>query len=378
MEDVDYLRTHGETQSFVFMIDSKLRDKAAHPTPSEYAVPFVHPFTNVVGIEVLEASVPRTNYNVDDDTCTLSCSENGGPFVSASVPTGDYDVLQLCKSIGAQFAALGLGVTVAPTSNPPEIKSTLTFTGPRPFVLDMAASTMSEVLGFDANAQPRAAGYACVYGALDIADPGGDATADRTGAHVKPRQFASLAPPANGGAHVLVAPGIFSLVGDRYILLRCKEIEGSRATVSDNYSQGIAKFRLGVVGYANTSMDFVNGGSRAFHPIGRLTRLSLRFERPGGDLYNFRGVNHTLTLVLRFVVPRREGAFVRSSLNPNYDGNFQAWPRTDEEREGDSDEETDAYNQQHAPLKEAARAEGAAHPANEAAARQELIRTLFE
>ena len=89
-------------------------------------------------------------------------------------------------------------------------------------------------------------------------------------------------------------------------------------------------------------------------------------------------MNHTLTLVLRYLAPRREVAPVRSSLNPNFDGNVFEWPRTDQEREGDSDDETESFNRVHAPLQEAARAEGVAHPANQAAARQELVRRLFD
>ena len=365
MDDLDYLRSHGETQSFVFMIDSKNRDKHAYPTPAEYVVPFVHPFTNVVGLEVLEASVPRTNYNVDDDTCTLTCFENGGPAVQITVPTGDYDILQLCQAITQLLAAAGLRVSVAPTTNPPEIRSTVTFAGPLPFVLDMSTSTMSEVLGFDAYAQPGTTDYATVFAAVGSNN----------------FLFGSIPTPnaaSNSKKHTLVAPGIYSLVGERYILLRCQEVEQSRAAVSDNYSQGIAKFRLGVVGYSHTSMDYVNGGTRAFHPIGRLSRLTIRFERPDGSLYNFRGVNHTLTLVLRYLAPRREVAPVRSSLNPNFDGNVFEWPRTDQEREGDSDDETESFNRVHAPRQEAARAEGVAHPANQAAARQELVRRLFD
>ena len=301
--------------------------------------------------------MPRTNYNVDDDTCALTCSENGGAPTTIALPTGDYDVLQLCAAIGAQLRGAGLHVSAAPSTNPPEIRSTITFTGALPFVLEMGSSTIAEVLGFDAHAQPDGGAGSYAY----LGDP---------------RRFGSV--PSANGTHRLVAPGIYSLVGDRYILLRCAEIESSRAAVSDNYSQGIAKFRLGVVGYANTSMDYVNGGTREFHPIGRLARLTLRFERPDGKLYNFRGVNHTLTLVLRFIAPKREAAFVRSSLNPNFDGNFQAWPRTDEEREADSDEETETYNRTRAPLQEATRAEGAAHPANQVAERQELVRKLFD
>ena len=361
MDDIDYLRSHGEVQSFVFMVDSKQRDRAAWPTPSEYVVPFVHPFANVVGLEMIECSVPRTNYNVDDDTNTLRYCLNG-TWTSVTVDPGDYDVVQLCTAL--TNAAPGL--TVAPTSSPPEIKSTVTFTSSVPFQLDMGHSSMEEVLGFDELAQQ----------VPPVPAPTSTAPSPTAlYAYVGPRVFGSV--KQADSTHVVTAPGIYSLIGERYILLRCPEIEDSRSAVTDNYVPGIAKIRLGVVGYAINSMDFVNAGVRSFHPIGRLSRLTFRFERSDGTLYNFRGVNHTMTFVLKIMVPKRDAPFVRSSLNPNYDGNVFIWKKTDEEREGDSDDDTDAYNASHAPLDAFRTAESRALPENQAALRQEMVRTLF-
>ena len=75
-------------------------------------------------------------------------------------------------------------------------------------------------------------------------------------------------------------------------------------------------------------------------------------------------------------------AFTRSPLNPNYDGNFLAWSRTDEEREGDSDDDTETFSarpQNAGPLLSvAARAEGRALPENQAARRAEVLRRLMD
>ena len=500
MEDVDYLLGHCERRNFQFMVDSRARDKAAYPTPSEYVVTFTTPFTNVVAVDVLEASVPRTNYNVDDASCALRVAIDGEPQVrvfeqpstldssawvasleaaltpltakivdgyltltslmpfkidlssppqwfrnvlglgadaavgsagyafvgtrssfgsvlrtpfgsvlrttngqlrsdgayalvapmpfaiesmdatgqvvqltltlaevrDVVLPTGDYDVLTLTTALSTAMTP----VVAAPTSVPTEVKSTLTFTGPRAFALDFGVlNSAAEVLGFDTPSTYSApAADAADAAAIQAAQyySGGDAAI-----------FASV--PSETG-HALVAPGIFSLIGDRYVLLRCTEVETTRDALSESYARGIAKFTLGVVGYANATVDFVRGGVREFHPIGRLSRLSLRFERPDGSLYNFRGVNHTLTFVVRYLVPRRDGAFVRSMINPNYDGNFAAWPRTDEEREGDSDGETESYNQANGPplLSAASRAEGLALPENQAARRADFLRHLLD
>jgi hypothetical protein len=122
----------------------------------------------------------------------------------------------------------------------------------------------------------------------------------------------------------IAAPGMVSMVGQRFILLRCPEIEqhlyGSQAYA--RFNPGQALFRLGVVGYAENRLDFFNVKYREFHPIARLSRLSFRFELPDGSLYDFKGVNHHLLVVVKYWMPRRKPQFVGSILNPNYDPDF--------------------------------------------------------
>ncbi len=65
IEDVDYLKQNSQKQSYIFLVNSKDRDKGSYPTPSEYVVDFSQPFTNVIGLNVLDASIPRTMYNID-------------------------------------------------------------------------------------------------------------------------------------------------------------------------------------------------------------------------------------------------------------------------------------------------------------------------
>jgi len=65
IEDVDYLKQNSIKQSYIFLSDSAERNRVAYPTPSEYVLNFSQPFTNVIGLEVIDASIPRTMYNVD-------------------------------------------------------------------------------------------------------------------------------------------------------------------------------------------------------------------------------------------------------------------------------------------------------------------------
>lgn len=65
IDDVDYLKENSYQDSSIIFVDSGLRDYNLWPTPSEYGIIFDQPFKNVYSIEILDATIPTTMYNVD-------------------------------------------------------------------------------------------------------------------------------------------------------------------------------------------------------------------------------------------------------------------------------------------------------------------------
>ena len=65
IDDIDYLKENSYQDSSIIFVDSGLRDYNQWPTPSEYSITFDQPFKNVYSIEILDATVPTTMYNVD-------------------------------------------------------------------------------------------------------------------------------------------------------------------------------------------------------------------------------------------------------------------------------------------------------------------------
>ena len=65
MDDIDHLIAHSQTNSFLFYIDSRHRNRLLYPNPNEYAIQFATPFRNVHSIQVVDSLIPRTHYNVD-------------------------------------------------------------------------------------------------------------------------------------------------------------------------------------------------------------------------------------------------------------------------------------------------------------------------
>jgi hypothetical protein len=144
----------------------------------------------------------------------------------------------------------------------------------------------------------------------------------------------------------ITSPGMVSLVGERFIIMRCPEIENyvyGSAAYGYN-APGLALFKLGVVGYSDTRFDFSSFSFKEFHPIGKLSKITLRFERVSGELYDFKGINHHLLVVVRYLVMRPKSRNKPSSLNPSYNPNFMQYLRYMEEKETDELEDDDEEN----------------------------------
>lgn len=144
----------------------------------------------------------------------------------------------------------------------------------------------------------------------------------------------------------LEAPGLVNMFGERFVILKIKEIEdhllGSYAYMS--FSPGIGMFKLASSfnDVTNLRFDYTSLVRKPFHPIGKLHKLTVRFETSKGVLYDFKGVNHQMLMVIKFLVPTAKVSFQRSTLNPSYNPNFiqyMANNQTIRNREDSDDEE---------------------------------------
>jgi hypothetical protein len=143
----------------------------------------------------------------------------------------------------------------------------------------------------------------------------------------------------------LTPSGRITLVGERFIVLRCPEIEsqlGSSYAYGSN-SPGLALFKLGVLGYADARFDFSSISYKEFHPIGKLDKLHFRFETANGKLYDFKGVNHNLLIVIKYLRPNIENNnnIKYYPLNQNYNPSFIDYLRKQDDilNDEDTDEE---------------------------------------
>ena len=142
------------------------------------------------------------------------------------------------------------------------------------------------------------------------------------------------------------SPGIIDLIGEKYIILKCNEIEShsTRSLSYSKYNLGLAKFRLGVTGYNDENIYFNKTKVREFHPIGKLPKISLSFITSEGKLYDFKGINHTIIFNIIYYEATKninDEEFNISHLNPNYNANMLEYMKTLDEQENESDSEED-------------------------------------
>lgn len=129
----------------------------------------------------------------------------------------------------------------------------------------------------------------------------------------------------NMSTQQIVTPGIINLESARFILLRCPEIENQMLGSYGNfkYSPGISLFKMtDTSSMQQLRFDFVNIIRRPFHPIGKLPKITLKFENQDGTLYDFKGVDHQILISIKYYSPKNITRVPHSILNPHYNPNL--------------------------------------------------------
>jgi hypothetical protein len=225
-------------------------------------------------------------------------------------------------------------------TDPAELSNLIDIYCMLPFIVDMKRSTISENLGFDLHANAIVANIDDRYGYKNIYNSNSEML----------KMFHSVYNPVNEkkvidiaiyDSYKVTSPGIVYLIGNKYILLRCPEIEEHLfASLSyTKYSLGLAKFRVDNIGINTERLVITKLPVREFHPIGKLSRLTLIFETIKGTLYDFKGVNHNITFAVYYFEPRQNKFPEGSILNPEYKMNYIEYKYNEQEIEGDSEEE---------------------------------------
>lgn len=401
IEDINQLKNNSIKQTFVLLIDSKNRDYSVYPDPNSYVVNFNVPFKNVIGFDIIDTSIPRTMYSIDKYNNTLyyyihnSKDYNSfiahinaniditkeydetfnGFFKKFEMPLGDYNLpsfiehfneeILLYENSNKNFSAVSL-------TTPTDLTDVITFRCSYPFIFNMRDSTLAETLGFNllVKSEDHNVKYTIIdkflttvkktrineindeiiyYDNIYI-----DTTFKKLYISYEYDYYPNNLTIEPLKMNRIISPGMVCFTGEKYIILRSPEIEehsfGSLAYT--NYNLGIAKFRTTSLGFNDEKLYITKIPIREFHPIGKLARLTLRFETADKKLYDFKGVNHNITLAIYYYEPKITSDTLFSSiLNPNYKTNFNEYKYTNDEQEiinendDDEDDENDNENE---------------------------------
>jgi hypothetical protein len=179
------------------------------------------------------------------------------------------------------------------------------------FILDMKKSTSRSIIGFSGYAND---GFTDLYQIISRINNN--------------QLFMSIIDPLDPNIQYVEPEGIINLQGIRYILLRVPEIESHylNSFGYGSYTPGLGMFKLAAsndVTYLR--FDFVNLINKPFHPIGKLSKITLQFTLDNGELYDFKGVDYNLLITVKYYSPKPKRRIIKSILNPNYDPDFLAY-----------------------------------------------------
>lgn len=347
IEDIDYLKQNSIKENYTFLIDSKDRNRKDYPDPNKYVIDFTQPFKNVIGLEVIDASIPRTMYSVDiynnslfyyinDDDLVNNgynnITTNSFPDISMfnkfEMPIGDYSLQTFMPEFNRYMIINNIPLQIKNVSNPPELTNLITFYSDKPFVLNMYNSTIAETLGFDLNIKNEPNKYKYF---------------DKYSKNEKYMKFYHSIYNETDNVYEITSSGTVYFIGEKYIILRCPEIEehAFRSLSYSKYNLGIAKFRINSLGFNDEKIEITKMPVREFHPIGKLSKMTLKFETADGLPYDFKGVNHNLVFAIYYYQPKIHNTIsFNPILNPNYKPNYNDYLQINEEQD-DSEEEDD-------------------------------------
>jgi hypothetical protein len=220
------------------------------------------------------------------------------------------------------------------TTAPPELSNLIDIYSKAPIIVDMKRSTLAENIGFDlyptANNEDKyiSKPYATTESVLaKMFYSRSNATYDFD--------------VSSENKYIITSPGIVYFIGNKYIIMRCPEIEEHlyRSLSYSKNTLGLAKFRVDSIGINSEKLTITKIPVREFHPIGKLSRMTLRFETNKGRLYDFIGLNHKIIFAIFYYEPVQKNIPKNSILNPEYKMNYLDYLYKQEEIEGDSDDD---------------------------------------
>ena len=282
--------------------------------------------------EIINNTIINSSYNSTIDYKDI--------FKKIYIIPGDYTFKTFISKFNDLLDPDEIEIMFKETSTPPELTNLIDIYSKSPLLIDMKRSTITENLGFD------------LYPTQNNEDKYISKPYTNTDSVLAKMFYSRLNTSYNTetgiNKYIITSPGIVYFIGNKYIIMRCPEIEEHlyRSLSYSKYTLGLAKFRVDSVGINSEKLTITKLPVREFHPIGKLSRITLRFETKNGILYDFKGINHNIIFAIFYYEPIQKNIPTISILNPEYKMNYLDYLYKQEEIEGDSDDDNKDNNNQ--------------------------------
>jgi hypothetical protein len=270
-------------------------------------------------LETTETSVSLYETGGNAYVYDLSCNH-------IEFPIGNYNLSQFEKRVNRIMATLEISTSPLNDLDNNQTYS-FVYSSDRQFIFDMDRSSIRKTIGFnDYSDSTSFVGSNFNSRSELLRQVGGSSIALSYGEN---RRMFTSRKQENGESSrwSLTTPGIINLLGVRYVKLRCPEIEDFlNPLAGDKFGTGFGIFKLaGRNEVSHIRFDFVSVLNKKIHPIGKLGRLTFRFEKPDGSLYDFKGIDHHMLINIKVWVPTQRLKFKGSVLNEEYNPDVRAY-----------------------------------------------------
>ena len=255
-------------------IDSRDRNQDLYPNPNSYSVKLNEIYTDVYKVELISAEIPKAGYVIESYNNMIYFQEKNSQvsynsYYETEIPVGNYTSSQLLSKIASQMSAIGQSAYTLSLDSLNKVKFESDLSG-GDGIFNLVFKQGIEKYGIDefrSRYMPfsigRTIGFDCKnYTSSD----------NYTGDFKIPLQ------------------------SDDYIVIEIPEFQG---IIDDPHGDGQNDFAKILLNCAHGDTAFYYNAlyvlQKTFNPRIELSKISFNFKVHGGYLYNFHGLEHSLT-----------------------------------------------------------------------------------
>lgn len=269
----EYHKKRKIEKDYYILVDSRDRNYETHPDSNNYEIELDTTFKDVLEIELLSASIPKSEYNINGSNNTIHF-DVGGTEYTAELAVGTYTSLStLLTDLKAAMDSSGSGLTYTLTSSTLTNKITISATG----AFDLLFNGGTEKYGAETRNiyKENSIGYNLGFKRIDLT-----------------------------GASTYTAQNIYNIEGENYVLLNIRDLENlsstdiSKSSIRNSFTKINLNTDLNTTKYHTITNDYET--KLIFKtPRNKLADMEISFYNYNGSLYDFNGLEHSLYFKIR-------------------------------------------------------------------------------